>query len=480
MRNTLQARLITSMVMSSLFLIAAFTAIQLYNQLQSSAESNLYRANIGAIFTRDKLERLFSGLDREASPNVVANGVKNIFLSALQSRIIDNAILLDENATPLVSEGKIEAVFDYDKNFLNEIYRSKDRSKWLFPVIDKDNRVIYLFVMPENIYGYFVQLTFSLGSLKEAVNDVYTPVRFMVIAVIVANIILAVSLSRALISPVKILNQATKNIAGGNLDEKISIKTKDELEELADTFNYMTVELKRMKAKAENANPLTKLPGNIVIREEVERRINNKEKFVLIYCDLDNFKAFNDKYGVHAGDEVIMFTAKIFEKAIAKNSTGNDFIGHEGGDDFLLLTSPEKAEAIAGYTIGEFDKGIIEFYAKDDADKGYIEATARDSDRTVKFPIMSISMAGVSNVLREITSFPQLTNIAAELKKAAKEYGKSNFLMDRRRDDLGATYRGRQDEEKKADAERRDRIEGRRSSIEERRDTLKKRRKQNE
>ncbi|MCQ9206657.1 MAG: GGDEF domain-containing protein [Omnitrophica bacterium] len=480
MRNTLQARLITSMVMSSLFLIAAFAAIQLYNQLQSSAESNLYRANVGAIFTRDKLERLFSGLDREASPSVVENKIKNIFLSALHSRIIDNAILLDENATPLISEGKIKSTFTYDKKFLNEIYRSKTKSKWLFPVIDKDNRVIYLFVMPENIYGYFVQLTFSLGSLKEAVNDVYAPVRFMVIAVIVANIVVAVLLSRALISPVKILNRATKNIARGNLDEKISIKTKDELEELADTFNYMTVELKRMKAKAENANPLTKLPGNVVIREEVERRIKSKEKFILIYCDLDNFKAFNDKYGVHAGDEVIMFTAKIFEKTIAKNGARNDFIGHEGGDDFLLLTSPEKAEVIAGHIIVEFDKGIIEFYSEKDAGKGYIEATARDSDRTVKFPIMSISMAGVSNVLREITSFSQLTNIAAGLKKAAKKYGKSNFLMDRRGDDLGAAHRGKQEEEKKADTERRDQTGGRRSSIEERRDALKKRRKQNE
>ena len=98
-----------------------------------------------------------------------------------------------------------------------------------------------------------------------------------------------------------------------------------------------------MKEKAENANPLTKLPGNIVIQEMVEERIKKDKKFVLIYSDLDNFKAFNDTYGVHAGDKAIMLTADIMREAIAVEGAEDDFIGHEGGDDFLLLTVPERA-----------------------------------------------------------------------------------------------------------------------------------------
>jgi diguanylate cyclase (GGDEF)-like protein len=467
MKNTLQARLITLMVIAAIFLIATFTAIQLHNQLRRSAESNLYRANMGAIFTRDKLQRLFSKLDRATPPTVIKRKIKDIFLSELESRVIDNAILLDEKGTMLISEGKIEKVLEYNKAFLGEIYKARATSRWLFPIIDKKMKAINLFIITDNPYGYIIHLTFSLGSLKEALNDVYRPVMFTVIIVVIATIILAVLLSRTLISPVKILNQATKDIAGGNLDRKVSIKTEDELQELSDTFNYMTGELKRMRARAENANPLTKLPGNIIIREEVERKIKNNEKFMLIYGDLDNFKAFNDKYGVHAGDEVIMFTAKILEEAVKKGGTGRDFIGHEGGDDFLLLTLPEEAEGITDYIIKEFDKGIARFYSKEDTDKGYIEASSRDSDATIKYPVMSISMVGISNLKREITSYPQITNIAADLKKAAKKLKKSNFLMDRRKEDRGIEYRTKKDMEAK-EAERRGLLKERRGPKERR------------
>jgi len=455
------------MVLSSIFLVAAFTAIQLQNQLKRSAESNMYRANMGALFTRDKLERLFSKFDRATPPTTVKRQIRNIFHSGLQSKIIDNAILLDGEAKPLISEGKIESSFNYNKAFLSEIYKARSKSKWLLPVIDKKRRTINFFIIPENPHGYFVQLTFSLGSLKQALRDVYGPVVFTITIVIIANIILATLLSRALVSPVTILNEATKDIAKGDLDRKVSIKTNDELEELASTFNYMTIELKRMKSKAENANPLTKLPGNIIIQEEVERRIKENEKFLLIYCDLDNFKAFNDKYGVHSGDEAIMCIAKILQEAIAKNGTNKDFVGHEGGDDFLLLISPDEAEKIAGYIMKEFDSQIAKFYSKEDIERGYIEAISRDSDKAIKYPIMTISMVGVSNLIRNITSYSQVTNIAAELKKAAKKIKKSNFLMDRRTEDRGIGYR--HEEENKDDSNRRGPLGDRRGSEKERR-----------
>jgi len=455
------------MILSSIFLVAAFTAIQLQNQLKRSAESNMYRANIGALFTRDKLERLFSKFDRTIPPSAVKRQIRDIFQSGLQSKIIDNAILLDEEARPLISEGKIEAPFEYDKAFLSEIYKAKRKSKWLLPIIDKKKRSISFFIIPENPYGYFVQLTFSLGGLKQALRDVYGPAIFTITIVIIANIILATLLSRALVSPVTILNEATKDIANGDLDRKVSIKTNDELEELASTFNYMTLELKRMRARAENANPLTKLPGNIIIQEEVERRIKEKEKFLLIYCDLDNFKAFNDKYGVHSGDEAIMCTAKILQEAIAKNGTNKDFVGHEGGDDFLLLTSPEGAEGIANNIAKEFDSQIAKFYPKEDIERGYIEAISRDSDKAIKYPVMTISMVGVSNLIRDINSYSQVTNIAADLKKAAKKIKKSNFLMDRRTEDRGIGYR--HEEERKDDSDRRGNLDDRRGPPKERR-----------
>jgi GGDEF domain-containing protein len=212
------------------------------------------------------------------------------------------------------------------------------------------------------------------------------------------------------------------------------MNTHDELEELSETFNVMTVELKKMKEKAENANPLTKLPGNIVIREEAEKLLKENKKFVVIYCDLDNFKAFNDKYGIHAGDEAIKLTAAVFKEAVAQKGNANDFIGHEGGDDFILLTTPDKAKDMGDYIISEFAKRIKALYNKEDLDRGYIEAKSRYGNEIMKFPIMTISLAGVTNEIRLISSYAEITNIAAEVKKKAKQTPGSCLFMDKRKD----------------------------------------------
>lgn len=443
MKNTLQARLIALMVLSSIFLISAFTVIQVFNQLQRSAEFNLYRANLGAFVTKDRLQYLFSDPAIPQSPDNYVAKIREIFSLELESKVIEGAALFDKEASKLLSEGSVDDRRKYDKSSLYDIYRVKNQGRWLVPFVDKKSHIVNLFIALENPYGFVIQLTFSLGSISQALKEVYGPATFTVILVVIGNIALAVLLSRALISPIKILNKATKDIARGDLDRKVSIETNDELEELAHTFNDMTVELKRMKEIAENANPLTKLPGNIVIQEQTEKRIKDNKKFVLIYSDLDNFKAFNDEYGVHAGDEVITFTAKILKDAVSKSGGESDFVGHEGGDDFLVLTTPERTEAITGYIIKNFNEGIVKFYSKEDIGRGYIEGKSRDTGQAVRFPIMALSMAGVSNVQVDIKSYAQITNIAAEVKKAAKRIGGSKLIMNRRVEDLGTGQRGK-------------------------------------
>jgi diguanylate cyclase (GGDEF)-like protein len=193
----------------------------------------------------------------------------------------------------------------------------------------------------------------------------------------------------------------------------------------------MTVALKKMKEKAENANPLTKLPGNTVIREEVERRIKNNDKFVAVHVDLDNFKSYNDHYGIGKGDDIIKFTSKVLENSVKLKGKPGDFIGHEGGDDFFLITSPDRAEAVAQEIISEFDSKIRTFYTKEDQDAGFIMEKSRRGE-LMKFPLMSISLAGVTNQFRPISSYAELTNIAVNVKSKVKQIQKSTFLLDRR------------------------------------------------
>ena len=193
----------------------------------------------------------------------------------------------------------------------------------------------------------------------------------------------------------------------------------------------MTGALQRMKEKAENANPLTRLPGNNLIHEEITKRINANRKFVVVYSDLDNFKAFNDKYGIGAGDKAIMLTAQIMQEGLKKFGAPEDFIGHEGGDDFVFITVPGKAEQITGYIIREFDRQARELYKKEDLDQGYIMAVGRDGN-TQKFPVMTLSLAGVSNEKRPLASYGEVTNICAEVKKKAKSLPQSVFILDKR------------------------------------------------
>jgi diguanylate cyclase (GGDEF)-like protein len=229
------------------------------------------------------------------------------------------------------------------------------------------------------------------------------------------------------------LNDATLKIAGGRLDLKVNIQTNDEIEELGDTFNHMTVELVKMKERAENANPLTKLPGNNVIREEIQNRIRQSRKFVVIHSDLDNFKAFNDKYGIGEGDKAIELTARLFKEAIEKKGDREDFVGHEGGDDFVVITTPERAEELAKYFIQRFDSEDVKYYTEEDRKKGYIEAKNRQAV-LCKFPLMSISLAGVGNHVRNFKSYAEITNVMPELKEKAKAQPGSVFLLDRRKD----------------------------------------------
>jgi len=176
---------------------------------------------------------------------------------------------------------------------------------------------------------------------------------------------------------------------------------------------------------------LTRLPGNNAIREEVESRIASGTKFVGIHVDLDNFKAYNDRYGISKGDEVIRFTSKVLENAIKSKGNTSDFLGHEGGDDFFIVTTPDKADAVTGHVISEFDSEVRRFYTEKDLDAGFIMEKDRKGD-LVKIPIMSISMAGVTNQTRAISSYAELTNIAVGVKMKAKQVKKSNFILDRR------------------------------------------------
>ena len=182
-----------------------------------------------------------------------------------------------------------------------------------------------------------------------------------------------------------------------------------------------------------DANPLTRLPGNVSILNELQTRIDKKGLLAVIYADLDKFKVYNDKYGFSHGDEIIRETARLLIRSTQACGNPDDFIGHIGGDDFVIVTSPDKADGICQRIIEEFEKMSPSFYTEEDRQAGFIMGKDRKGVEQ-KFGLLSISMGIVSNENRQVSHVAQIAEIGAELKEAAKRMDRSSYIKDRRTD----------------------------------------------
>ncbi len=180
------------------------------------------------------------------------------------------------------------------------------------------------------------------------------------------------------------------------------------------------------------ANPLTGLPGNIEIQSEINYRIAKEMIFSILYLDVDNFKAYNDAYGFSRGDSAIKLIADILMDNVRTFGSKNDFTGHIGGDDFVIVTSPECADILCENIIKDFDERVPELYSDADKQSGFISTTNRRGYIT-RYPIMTVSIAVVSNENRVLCNHLQVGEIAAELKKKAKSVTGSVYLKDMRR-----------------------------------------------
>lgn len=187
----------------------------------------------------------------------------------------------------------------------------------------------------------------------------------------------------------------------------------------------------RSTAHQFHASSLTRLPGNKAIENITRSRIQEGAPFSFMYLDIDQFKSFNDTYGYLRGDGVIMQSAKIFTDCVKKLGNKNDFVGHIGGDDFVIVTTPDKEEAVAREIIREFDRLIPLHYSEQDRLIGYLSVKDRQ-DNNVKAPLMSISIAIVNNSKQDINGVIELTEIASEIKKYLKTMVGSKFLVNRR------------------------------------------------
>lgn len=180
-----------------------------------------------------------------------------------------------------------------------------------------------------------------------------------------------------------------------------------------------------------DASPLTKLPGNTSIIHKIQDLIDRREDFALAYIDLDHFKSFNDKYGFSRGDEVLLMTARVIVNSIRAFMGANTFVGHVGGDDFVFIVPPDKAESACQRVLDNFDSIVPSFYDEEDRVRGAIHSVDRQGQAQI-FPLMAISIAVVFNRGGRLKHFGEASQIAMNLKKYAKKNPRSCYVLDQR------------------------------------------------
>ena len=179
--------------------------------------------------------------------------------------------------------------------------------------------------------------------------------------------------------------------------------------------------------EAIDCNPLSHLPGNNRINHEIDRRLKEQQAFMLVYADLDSFKAYNDHYGYERGDRVIQWLAKI----LIHTAESSDFIGHVGGDDFVMILTPDHWKKKLNAMLDQFAQETPELYNRKDREKDCIMAENRQGIPT-EFPFISLSLAVIPCPIGAYTSHVSVAESASEMKHLAKKKKGNSIAVDRR------------------------------------------------
>ena len=224
------------------------------------------------------------------------------------------------------------------------------------------------------------------------------------------------------------LQRATHRIAAGDFDHDPHIPPGDEIGSLAQDFMRMAVRLKELEQISLDASPLTRLPGNIAIERSINRRLKEGTPFAMCYLDLDNFKSYNDRYGYIKASDILQETGRLIHDAVQRLYDPDTFVGHIGGDDFVVVIDARLARQACQEIIKDFDAMIPSYYSEEDRAAGAIQGTDRYGVARV-FPLLSISIAVLNCQPGSFSSAAEIATAAAKVKDRLKKTSGSNYII---------------------------------------------------
>ncbi len=185
-------------------------------------------------------------------------------------------------------------------------------------------------------------------------------------------------------------------------------------------------QLKRMQQGS--LSPLTQLPGGLQLERAISSKLNSTDQWSLLYLDLDNFKAFNDVYGFLAGNNMILLVGQVCQRVVYELGNITDFVGHIGGDDFLIMTTPDKAQLLCEHILDRYKQQSMVLYKHEDLDRGSISGVDRKG-RAYQFPLVSLSIGVVNNQFRHPHNLDEIGVLVADAKRHAKQSSDNVFSI---------------------------------------------------
>jgi diguanylate cyclase (GGDEF)-like protein len=178
-------------------------------------------------------------------------------------------------------------------------------------------------------------------------------------------------------------------------------------------------------------SPLTGLPSGLRIEHSIAQTLRSNQSWAILYLDLDNFKAYNDVYGPLRGNELIRLLGRVANESVREAGNPNDFVGHIGGDDFIVITTPNRTQSICERIVSRWDRESFSYYSPEDAQRGTLIAEDRQGQLQV-YPLVGVSIGVVTNQHRPIVTMEAFSRIAAEAKLRAKAISGSSYFVDQR------------------------------------------------
>jgi diguanylate cyclase (GGDEF)-like protein len=166
-------------------------------------------------------------------------------------------------------------------------------------------------------------------------------------------------------------------------------------------------------------SPVTGLPSSKLVEEQL-RQIMRRKDWSILYIGINHIDDFNDVYGFVAGDDVLRFTAMLLTEVIDETGSGSDFVGHIGGDDFLIITAPDRAPQTKIRLAQRFDEEVMTFYNFKDRERGHIEIVDSEG-KTQRLPLMTLAVGLIRHDTAPFADIREITEVAAEARRRAQQ-----------------------------------------------------------